>query len=240
MQNLTKKYEDGSFGVADDLPVGENSHAFKKLLIDKMGAYEYNQFSFTEKELEKLIQLAMLYDQERKVDSTRDPIVAVQVKVKRLVPEGYGGKRVLVINSDGEFTTIQDAEDIKEYLIDMEDEYFFEESEDEEGNTVWTLKDEEFDEFFDDFLNYGCNLTHPAYSNVKFEVFYEEDDWKSVAFFFTRKDAEDYCQYQAHNLNEPRVFSLYSGYANHGDFPILLAMLKRLGQHLADNQTTSI
>jgi hypothetical protein len=37
---LTKTYADGSYGVADDLPCGENSHEFKKMLIDKLGAYE--------------------------------------------------------------------------------------------------------------------------------------------------------------------------------------------------------
>lgn len=40
MERLTKTYSDGSFGVADKLPCGENRHAFKKLLIDTLGAYE--------------------------------------------------------------------------------------------------------------------------------------------------------------------------------------------------------
>ena len=37
---LTKTYEDGTFGVADELPCGENSHDFKKALIDTLGYYE--------------------------------------------------------------------------------------------------------------------------------------------------------------------------------------------------------
>lgn len=37
---LTKTYDDGSFGVADDLPCGENSHDFKHLLIQTLGWYE--------------------------------------------------------------------------------------------------------------------------------------------------------------------------------------------------------
>lgn len=40
MKRLTKTYSDGSFGVADDLPCGENSHEFKKLLIDRLGMFE--------------------------------------------------------------------------------------------------------------------------------------------------------------------------------------------------------
>lgn len=40
MKRLTKTYKDGSFGVADDLPCGENSYAFKELLINNLGVYE--------------------------------------------------------------------------------------------------------------------------------------------------------------------------------------------------------
>jgi hypothetical protein len=46
MQRLTKTYSDGSFGVADDLPCGENSHQFKKLLIDKLGAFEEKEIEY--------------------------------------------------------------------------------------------------------------------------------------------------------------------------------------------------
>lgn len=40
MERLTKTYSDGSFGVADNLPCGENSYTFKNLLIRKLGEYE--------------------------------------------------------------------------------------------------------------------------------------------------------------------------------------------------------
>lgn len=40
MKRLTKTYSDGSFGVADDLPCGENSYDFKNLLIKTLGEYE--------------------------------------------------------------------------------------------------------------------------------------------------------------------------------------------------------
>lgn len=33
MKRLTKTYADGTHGVADNLPCGENSYAFKDLLI---------------------------------------------------------------------------------------------------------------------------------------------------------------------------------------------------------------
>jgi len=43
MMKLTKKHKDGTYGIADVLPYGENSHEFKKLLIDKLGEYEHQE-----------------------------------------------------------------------------------------------------------------------------------------------------------------------------------------------------
>lgn len=40
MKRLTKTYSDGTHGVADDLPCGENSYAYKQLLLDELGKYE--------------------------------------------------------------------------------------------------------------------------------------------------------------------------------------------------------
>lgn len=38
---LTKRYSNGSYGVAENLPCGENSYEFKNLLINKVGEYEH-------------------------------------------------------------------------------------------------------------------------------------------------------------------------------------------------------
>jgi len=40
MNRLTKTYLDGTYGVADILPCGENSYDFKNLLIKTLGKYE--------------------------------------------------------------------------------------------------------------------------------------------------------------------------------------------------------
>lgn len=40
MERLTKKYSDGTHGASDSLPCGENSYAYKNLLIEKLGKYE--------------------------------------------------------------------------------------------------------------------------------------------------------------------------------------------------------
>lgn len=40
MGRLTKTYSDGTHGVADHLPCGENSYEYKQLLLDELGKYE--------------------------------------------------------------------------------------------------------------------------------------------------------------------------------------------------------
>lgn len=45
MDRLTKTYEDGTHGVAENLPFGENSYKFKNALIQKLGEYEDLNYS---------------------------------------------------------------------------------------------------------------------------------------------------------------------------------------------------
>lgn len=40
MERLTKTYSDETHGASDNLPCGENSYAYKNLLIEKLGKYE--------------------------------------------------------------------------------------------------------------------------------------------------------------------------------------------------------
>ena len=40
MERLTKTYRDGTHGVADNLPCGENSYEYKGLLLETLGKYE--------------------------------------------------------------------------------------------------------------------------------------------------------------------------------------------------------
>lgn len=40
MERLTKTYIDGTHGVADNLPCGENSYEYKGLLLETLGKYE--------------------------------------------------------------------------------------------------------------------------------------------------------------------------------------------------------
>ena len=55
MERLTITYEDGTHGVARNLPCGENSHDFKKLLVEKVGEYEDTNLTPSQlKDIDKL------------------------------------------------------------------------------------------------------------------------------------------------------------------------------------------
>ena len=61
-------------------------------------------------------------------------------------------------------------------------------------------------------------------NNIKTEVIPYCRDWKTVAYFLTLEDAEDYMRYQSHNLGECRLYVDTVGYDNRG----LLAQILRI------------
>lgn len=83
MERLTKTYSDGSHGVADNLPCGENSYQYKGLLLEALGKYEDDE------EQGLLLRLSC------KVDDTVYIIIAKSIskqKVKEIIIDGYGIK----------------------------------------------------------------------------------------------------------------------------------------------------
>ncbi|WP_283747657.1 hypothetical protein [Bacillus thuringiensis] len=57
------------------------------------------------------------------------------------------------------------------------------------------------------------------------------------ANFFIKPQAEDYMEYQAHNLNEPRIYAKGPGYANDGDFIPFRNLLFSIGSELIKGDT---
>ena len=53
-----------------------------------------------------------------------------------------------------------------------------------------------------------------------------------VAYFFIRKEAERYKEYQRHNLNNPRIYTSTSGYNNNGEFEHFYQVLLNAGVKL--------
>lgn len=68
MERLTKTYSDGTHGASDSLPCGENSYAYKNLLIEKLGKYEDSE------EQDRLVKLPCKVGDTVYVDNTILPI----------------------------------------------------------------------------------------------------------------------------------------------------------------------
>lgn len=149
------------------------------------------KLNLTENEVGFLKQYEELYNSEREIDITAEPIVVVERKEKIYIGDAdpccdYDTVYVLEHDYETEYDTEEEAE---EYV--------------EEHNSKSEI--------------------------LKFDVI---PTWKPVAYFLTRKEAENYCKYQKHNLGECRVYTRNVGYGNHGDLACLMNLLKSIGKQL--------
>lgn len=56
--------------------------------------------------------------------------------------------------------------------------------------------------------------------------------WRTVAYFFIRKNALEYCNKQSHNLNNPRIYSVHCGYSNNAEYEPFFDLLMAIGEKL--------
>ena len=163
-----------------------------------------------EREILFLKQYATVYESERKIDITNTPIVVVENQVYYPTSEGFGDRTIYVIDDDGQPLECETIEEVVEYFQD-EDIDFTEDDErvlEEEGNHV--------------------------VENIVISKFPVFKIYEPVAYFLTRKEAEEYCKYQKHNLRSPRVYSRYVGYGNNGDLECLIQLLLKVGNQLLE------
>ena len=158
-----------------------------------------------EKEIAFLKQYANVYEQERNIDITADPIVVVEDIEELIAGYGYGDKDVYIWDCES-------YDSLDELRKDLE----------ENGAT-----NTEINEMFELIEEYGC--IDNAYDIRKLSV---HNIYKPIAYFLTRKEAEKYVKYQSHNLNKPRIYTRSCGYSNVGDLQCLYKLLLRIGQQL--------
>lgn len=68
--------------------------------------------------------------------------------------------------------------------------------------------------------------------NVPAYFSWREKRYENVAYFFILEEAKKYMEYQAHNLNEPRVYTAGSGYGNVGEYEHFYSLLQSMGSQL--------
>ena len=161
--------------------------------------------NITPKELELLKQYAAVYDSEREIDGSADPIVIVEV------PEE------ILASSDG--------------LWDEERYFYEDEVYTDEDELIAQLRNEGWsDDDIDDAIWELNNEGKSQYGDIS--VRYIQIQWRPAAYFLTRAEAERYCQYQSHNLKTPRIYTAHCGYSNDGDLKHLSQLLLRIGKTL--------
>lgn len=57
-------------------------------------------------------------------------------------------------------------------------------------------------------------------------------EYETKAYFFTLGNAREYIKYQAHNLNEPRIYTVGCGYSNKGEYEPFYDLLMSIGTKL--------
>lgn len=163
-----------------------------------------------------LKQYAQVYDKERIIDATSDPIVAVETEIKRSTNPDYDNGEYYYVDDIKGYST-NSLEQMKKYLKE---------------NYEGSLDEFEISEILRLLENKEKAMSWNRYS---FSVVFMETIYKPVAYFLTRKEAEKYCKYQRHNLVNPRIYSYGLGYGNHGDLQCLRYFLLRVGNMLLNN-----
>ena len=159
----------------------------------------------TERELHFLKQYAEVYESERDIDVTNAPIIVVEVQEEIPADIEYGYYKVTYVW------------DMESYNSEAELEEALSENDftSEEINNILTELEETEEALIGSIRKVYVNIIY-----------------NPVAYFLTRAEAERYCQYQKHNLKNPRIYSRYIGYANNGDLSCFMGLLLRMGKEL--------
>lgn len=155
-----------------------------------------------------------LWNKERKEDRkngknqmTRNPIYRVETARWVDCTEEYADKSILKIMND-EFTLeqIQNGE--------LED-------------CIWYMDDEKIEEIkelysLEDVVGF---LKENGWDSEPIWIEHTKLEYEHKAVFLTHKEAEEYMQYQGHNLNSPRIYVSGTGYDNRGSLDKFLQII---------------
>lgn len=195
-------------------------------------------------ELYYLKQYAKVYEKERKVDLTSNPIVLVQNTSYR---HSFGDNPY---DKDGYDLTINCNLITEDNPIFSYEEVFnviIQEAE-KRIEAKYTNKEEQKEikkKFLDELLDFKYDVKH--YSDyyiacrfdskyiefkVEIDMYPYEIIYDTVAYFLTREEAEKYIEKQKHNLKNPRIYTVSAGYNNFSDYTTLSNLLLNIGKKL--------
>lgn len=165
--------------------------------------------NLTEREMDFLTQYAKVYESEVNRHCTANPIVLVQVT------------EYFPTTCDYSFTY---------HFFDSSNQKSWETEEDflESLKEDYELLDAQIADIIKELES---NDVADLYGN-RFQKIYVKKQYRTVAYFATIAEAERYCVYQKHNLKEPRVYTDCMGYSNHGDLPVFMNLMLKMGRQL--------
>lgn len=171
---------------------------------------------------EEVVALLKEIQQQRKTQenfATRNPIYLVQKRRERIVDPEYDTveiQRLYIpeISCEGFCPTFEDVKDGELRQTPLPCEFVMELEECENIEEMFEMFSKYFSE---DDLYYNTRLTNAEYY------------WETMAYFLILKDAQEYQQYQKHNLGVSRIYADYVGYGNAGAFAKLIDIFDEEG-----------
>ena len=163
----------------------------------------------TDREIRFLKQYAEVYGKERAIDCTHSPIIVVESQRDVIADSDYGYDEIRYVWDEESY----DGEDELKEVLEEND-----------------FTNEEIEHTLLELQEHGKALIG-SISKI-----YVNIEWFPVAYFLTRVEAEEYCKYQRHNLNNPRVYSRNIGYRNSGDLDCLMNLLLRMGTEILNKE----
>lgn len=167
---------------------------------------------------------------------TAKPLHLVQTQEKQYIYDGGGNGCLddVYINTDEyETSPFETARDIvlkygkyknEEDVLDFDDAFIAEEI---NGYVINDLED------------YLAAYDVPDNVIENIETCSVDIRWRTVAYFFIRENALEYCNKQSHNLNNPRVYSVYRGYGNEAEYEPFFDLLMAIGEKLNADDSQS-
>lgn len=183
----------------------------------------------------ELYDMLKYIKEQRKVEydnnlnlGTAYPIYQVQVKRFLPAPEDSCDDACLMAIHDSDYHT--EYESLKQLYDNLEED--FEWVLNEYPEIYYSLKehieyciDKEMHLWqFADSVKEECSEVFDVLEDIY--MYHYHETWDTIAYFFTRKEAEEYTEYQAHNLRHGyRIYADYYGYANKSTLARLLRIL---------------
>lgn len=166
---------------------------------------------------------------------TYKPIHLVQTRRERVIDTDYdSADKVVYVNRDDYEEYYDSVEElVKGYyeydkcpieIVSFDEAYKQDEFIGTDGEEYVIAED-------DDYLEaYGIDTD--IYYKVNTEYHYE-----TVAYFFSLDEAKRYIEYQGHNLDNPRTYTVGMGYSNRGEYEPFWDLLMSIGTKLNDDKS---